>query len=144
MIALGLMALIGALLGARVRPRLVGVLLAIGLAAGFRSAVAMFAPEAVDNIRAPIWAQWSLAVAVDPLDGYLALLAVCGGAALISAVLGMVFDRRPAAARSVVGVDDDRTLRGVRGGRYQRAAGMVEERPLQAKAEARQKELLGL
>jgi hypothetical protein len=142
MVMLVLMAIVGAVLGACVRPRLIAVPLAIGVAEGCRGLIDLVAPTAVDNISAPFWAKAALGVAEDPLSGYLPLLAVSAGAALLTALLTLLIDRAPPRPASLA--EATAVQRRVRKGRYVRAANMIEERPAQAKAEERQKALLGL
>jgi len=142
MVILVLMALVGAVLGAWVKPRLIAVPLAIGLAEGLRGLIGMAAPVAIDNYSAPTWAQWALAVVLDPVDDYLPLLAVSGGAALIAAVLAMLLGERTVKPISLQEAASFR--RRVEKGRYVRAEGMIEQRPVQAAAEERQKAILGL
>src|SRR5580698_5909048 len=130
MVILVLMALVGAVLGAWVKPRLIAVPLAIGLAEGLRGLIGVAAPLAIDNTNAPMWAQWALAVVIDPVDDYLPLLAVSSGSALIAAVLAMVLGER--TVRPVSLSEATAFRRRVEKGRYVRAEGMVEQRPVQA------------
>jgi len=142
MVLLVLMALTGAALGAAVRPRLMAVPVAIGLAEALRGLASLLAPAAVDNLAAPWWSQWALGIEEDPFAGYLPLLGVSGGAALLAAVLTMLTS--PRAPRPVGVTEATKVRRRVVKGRYVRADGMIEERARQAEAEARQKALLGL
>lgn len=136
------MALVGAVLAVVVRPRLIGVPLAIGGAEGLRGIVSLLAPAAVDNPQAPWWSQWSLAIELDPLAGYLPLLGASGGAALIAAILMMLTAQKTPRAISLS--EATQVRRRVVNGHYVRAEGMIEERPRQTKAEERQKAILGL
>ena len=95
MILLVLMALVGAVLGAVVRPRLIAIPLAIGVVEGLRGLVSLAAPIAIDNDKAPDWAKLALGVELNPVDGYWPLLAVSGGAALIAGLLSLLIDRPP-------------------------------------------------
>ena len=67
---------------------------------------------------------------------------VSGGAALIAALLAMWLD--PKTPQSLSLQEATSVRRRVQKGRYVRAEGMVEARPIQAEAEQRQKALLGL
>ena len=131
-----LMAALGAVLGAVVRPRLIALPLAIGVAEGARGLIDLAAPAAVDNVSAPLWAVAALNVAETPMDGYLPLLGVSAAGALLAALLTLAIDRRTAPPATL--------QRRVLKGRYVRAKDMIEDRPAQAKAEERQKALLGL
>ena len=142
MILLVLMALVGAVLGAIVRPRLIAIPLAIALAEGMRGLVSLAAPIAVDNDKAPVWATFALGVELNPVDGYLPLLAVSGGAALIAGLLTLLIDRPPPHQLTL----DEATAvqRRVRNGRFVRADNMIEKHSVLNRAEARHKSLLGL
>jgi hypothetical protein len=136
------MAVCGAILGATIRPRLMGLPLAVALAGGMRALIGVLAAPAVDHPDAPIWNQLSLAASLDPVGDYIPVLGACGGAALIAALLGMLLEPKTQAPATVSELTA--TRRRVDNGRYVRAAGMVEERPVQARAEERQRALLGL
>ena len=138
MILLVFMALVGAGMGAWIKPRLLAVPLAISAVEGARGLIGISAPAAVGLGSAP--ASIVLGVIEDPVDDYLPLLVVSGGAALIAAVMGMILDKRAtdaAAARA-----PPRRLKAQKG--LVRADGMAEPRDVRAKAEQRQKAILGL
>jgi hypothetical protein len=116
MILLVAMALLGALLGAFLRPRLISPFAAVALTEVLH-----------------IW--MGLTVPLLPLIG------ASGGAALIAAVLMMTRRDKSFAAAPL---NDAAAQRRVRKGRYVRDPDMIEERPAQIRAEARQKALLGL
>ena len=142
MIMLVLMAVVGAVLGAIIRPRLIAIPLAIAVAEGCRGLIDLAAPLAIDNMAAPFWAKAALAVAVKPMSGYLPLLGVSAGAALLTAILTLTIDRAPPKQTTLQ--EATAVQRRVRKGKYVRASNMIEDRPAQAKAEERQKALLGL
>jgi hypothetical protein len=142
MVLLAIMALLGAVLGALVKPGILAVPIGVGLAAGLRSLIGQVAPGAIDNPNAPVWSQLALQIASSPMGGYVPLLSVCGGAALISSLLCMAIDRRSPTATTFE--EATRVRRPVRNGRYLRDPDMVEQRLSQRQAEARQKALLGL
>ena len=137
-----LMAALGAVLGAVIRPRLIAIPLAIGVVEGLRGVIDLLAPNAIDNVAAPFWSVWALAVAEAPEDGYLPLLGVSAAAAILSALLTLMIDRAPPKHATLA--ESTALQRRVLKGRYVRAKDMIEERPAQAKAEERQKALLGL
>ncbi|MFI4936168.1 MAG: hypothetical protein ACHP7N_16260 [Caulobacterales bacterium] len=137
-----LMALLGAVLGAIVRPRLIALPVAVGLAEGIRGLIGLAAPIAVDNIQAPFWAKMALDITESPIAGYLPLLAVSAGGSLIAGVLALFIDQK--AIKSVTLAEATANKREVKGGKFVRAEGMIEKRPAQLKAEERQKALLGL
>ncbi len=142
MIMLGLMAVLGAFLGAVVRPGLVGAPIAIGVAEAARGLIGALAAAAIDNATAPWWSQAALALVQDPMAGYLPLLGASGGAAILAALLAMLVRGQTRGQRSLDGATDVR--RKVVNGHYVRAEGMVEERSRQQEAEARQRQILGL
>lgn len=137
-----LMAALGAVLGALVRPRLIAIPLAIGVVEGARGLVDLIAPSAIDNVSAPFWAVAALTISETPMDGYLPLLGVSAAAAILSALLTLLIDRGPLKPATLA--ESTALQRRVLKGRYVRAKDMIEDRPAQAKAEERQKALLGL
>jgi hypothetical protein len=142
MVVLVVMSLLGAVLGALTRPRFAAVPVAVGLAMAGRWALGMAAANAINNADAPGWEVWAVAAIADPLDGYLSLLAGAASASLIAAALALITDRHQ--PRAVTISEATRVDRAVRGGRFVRAEGMVQARPVQDKAEQRQKAILGL
>jgi len=136
------MSLLGAVLGALTRPRFAAVPIAVGLAMAARWALGMAAANAINNASAPDWEVWAVSATADPLDDYLSLLAAAAGASLIAAALALITDRPQ--PREVSTSETTRVDRAVRGGRFVRAEGMVQARPIQDKAEQRQKAVLGL
>jgi len=72
----------------------------------------------------------------------LPLLGVSEGAALLTAILTLTIDRAPPKQTTLQ--EATAVQRRVRKGKYVRASNMIEDRPAQAKAEERQKALLGL
>ena len=117
MILLVAMALLGALLGAFLRPRLISPFVAVALTEVLRAWMGLGTP-------------------------LLPLVGASGGAALISSVI-MIASRRDAPFAAAP-LDVGAAQRRVRKGRYVRAPNMIEERAAQTEAEARQKALLGL
>jgi hypothetical protein len=107
-----------------------------------RWALGMAAANAINNASAPDWEVWAVSAIADPLDDYLSLLAAAAGASLIAAALALITDRPQ--PREVSTSEATRVDRAVRGGRFVRAEGMVQARPVQDKAEQRQKAVLGL
>jgi hypothetical protein len=142
MVVLVVMSLLGAVLGALTRPRFAAVPIAVGLAMAARWALGMAAANAINNASAPDWEVWAVSAIADPLDDYLSLLAAAAGASLIAAALALITDRPQ--PREVSTSEATRVDRAVRGGRFVRAEGMVQARPVQDKAEQRQKAVLGL
>jgi hypothetical protein len=142
MVVLVVLSLLGAVLGALTRPRFVAVPIAVGLTLAVRWAMGMAAANAIDNADAPGWEVWAVSAIADPLDDYLSLLAGAAGASLIAAALALITDRHE--PREVTMSEATRVARAVRGGRFVRAEGMIESRPVQDKAEQRQKAVLGL
>jgi hypothetical protein len=144
MTLLVLMALMGAVLGALVRPRLLAIPIAIGLAGGLRGLISLAAPLAIDNDKAPFWAQLSLGAALSAVDGYMPLLAASGGGALIAGLLALITDRP--APKSLTLDEATAVRRCVRNGKYVRTQNMVDEGSAGANtsAEARQRSILGL
>jgi hypothetical protein len=142
MVLLVVMALVGAILGALVKPGFLSVPIGAGLAAGLRSLIGQAATPAIDNPSAPVWAQLALRVTTSAMGGYLPLLSVCAGAALFSSLLCLVLDRHAPHAGTLE--EATRVRRPVRNGRYVRDPDMIEQRLSQRQAEARQKALLGL
>jgi hypothetical protein len=142
MVVLVVMSLLGAVLGALTRPRFAAVPVAVGLAMAVRWALGMAAANAIDNADAPGWEVWAVSAVADPLDDYLSLLAGGGGASLMASALALITDRhKPGDVTIAEATRLDRT---VRGGRFVRAEGMIETRPVQDRAEQRQKAVLGL
>ena len=142
MIVLVLMALVGAVLGALVRPCLLAVPVAAALAASARAVIGLAAPIAVDDDTAPEWAKLCLSIISDPLGDYLPLLAAAAGAALIAGLLAMLVDKQ--APRHITLEEATALQRRVRGGRYVRADDMMGKHSLLNRSEARLRSILGL
>jgi hypothetical protein len=142
MFLLVLMAILGAVLGVVIKPGLLAVPLAVAVAEGIRGLIGMAAPFAIDNSQALLPFQLALQVVESPMSGYLPLLGVSAGAALIAAVLSMLTEARPVP--EVTLAEATALRRRVRRGKYVRAPDMIEDRPAQKAAEERQRSLLGL
>ena len=135
MILMILLALAAAALGALLRPRMLAVLLAVGLAAGARPALLFLARLAGSGDDAAGWAGDIQRLMESPFTSYLALICVGAGAALFAALLRLLFEGRSARALWLPQEGDLRRRR--RDGRFVRAPDMIEERPIHDRAEAR-------
>ncbi|HTX51656.1 MAG TPA: hypothetical protein VME40_19955 [Caulobacteraceae bacterium] len=142
MVVLVVLSLLGAVLGALARPRFAAVPIAVGAALAVRWMIGVSGGHAIDNAGASGLELWAFSALSDPADDYLSLLAGAGGASLIAAVLAFIHDRHK--PRDVSVSEATRPNRMVRAGRFVRAEGMIEARPVQDKAEQRQKTILGL
>ena len=142
MVVLVFLSLLGAILGALIRPRFAAAPIAVGVALAVRWAMGVEAGRALNNAGASVLELWAYAAVADPLNDYLSLLAGAGGASLIAATLAFLYDRQK--PREITVSEATRQVRTVRGGRFVRAEGMVETRPVQDRAEQRQKAILGL
>jgi hypothetical protein len=126
MVLIASLAVFGAAVGARVRPRAAAVVAALLLGGGMRLAVDVVL--AVER-AAPHPTQWMndfAAWAADPGVDYLAAIATAGAAALFAGLLSLILGER-----GEIGRPKDRS------GRWRRLKGMIEERPSQSAAEAR-------
>jgi hypothetical protein len=134
-------ALIAAALGAYMRPRLLAVAVALGLAAGLRALLAFVAglPPKTDD-PAP-WLVAAQGLLAQPAAGYLPLMAAAGGGAAFAALACLFIEDSPQRAFWLPQQGDVRTRDAT--GRYKRLASMVEERPIQSEAERRLREAAG-
>jgi hypothetical protein len=130
-----LLALIGAALGAFLRPRAVAVAFAGGLAAGLRPALLFLAHLTGQGDDAPGWAGDLQRLLESPFASYLVLIAAGLGASLFAALLCLLFEEKP--ARPFWMPQDGDVRRRDRTGRFVRAADMIEERAIHNHAEAR-------
>ncbi len=134
-------ALLGASLGLYVKPRWLGVavavILAVGLEGGERAFIGLISEQPnrellIQRLQAIFGETW--------LDAVGPTAAALVGAVL-AAIMGMVMDgERPTA---LVNADGIRRKVG-KDGRYARLEGMIEERPVQTAAESRFDSILGL
>ncbi len=141
MITMAAFAILGAALGLFVRPRLLGVGLAVALAAivegGALWTVGVMSHQPnrellIDRIQAVFGEGWI--GAIGPMAA-----ALIG--ALMAALMGAFAD--PAKSGPVLSADSIQRRAG-KDGRYARAAGMVEDRAIHARAESRIDQILGL
>jgi len=135
MILLAIMAMLGAAMGVFLRPRILAVPFAVAVGGGARATLGLAAMPATGDGQGPDWAEFSAAVAGQQLEGYPIMIGACLCGALIALALGAGVDKRQPGASNLP--------RRIVNGRLERAPGMVEERPQQKAAEARQKSLLG-
>lgn len=140
MLLLVLMGVMGAVIGAWAKPRLLALPAALALAAGARALIGVFASVGV--AFAPVLARLAFHIVQDGDDDYLPLLAVTGGGALFSLVLGLLLGRR--SRRAMTLEEATRARRRIRQGKFVRAPGMVAPRERQSEAEARNRSILEL
>ena len=129
------LALIGAALGAFLRPRPLAVAFAGGLSAAARPALLFLAHLTGQGDDAPTWAGDLLRLLESPLTSYLVLISAGVGACLFSVVLCALFEDKPGKQFWLPQEGDVR--RRDRKGRFVRAADMIEERSIHNHAEAR-------
>jgi len=135
MILLVSMAILGAALGAYLRPRPLAVVLALGAAGGIRGGLDLIVRLAGHKYDPPEWLLRLEAVVNAPSAGYLFVIGSAGGAALFAALLCMLLDETPYRPFWLPAEGGVRTRD--RTGRYKRVADMIEERSIHAAAEAR-------
>ena len=135
MILMILLGLTGAALGSLLRPRTLAVLLALGLAAGSRPGLLFVARLAGAGDAAGGWAGDIQRMLESPFASYGALICVGAGAALFTALLGLLFEGRSSRAFWLPREGDVRSRR--RDGRFVRAPDMIDERSIHDRAEAR-------
>ncbi|MGA0603389.1 hypothetical protein ACO2Q3_21960 [Caulobacter sp. KR2-114] len=128
-------ALFGAALGAFLRPRVLAVMLAAGVSAGVRAGPQFIGQLAGGREDADSWAGAMLRYFESPFTSYLVLIIAGAGAALFAALLCLFLEEKPAEPFWLPKEGDVR--RRGRDGRYVRATGMIEERSIHNRAEAR-------
>ncbi len=141
MITVAVFAIVGAALGLFVRPRLVGVIVAIVLA-GVVEGGAYWAINVMERQpnREALVARVQGVFGQGPIDMIVPVAAAAIGA-IVAAVLGVLTD--PKAAAPVLSAEGIRRRAG-KDGRYARAEGMVQDRAIHAKAESRIDKILDL
>ena len=141
MIIMAVFAILGAALGLFVRPRLVGVILAV-LLAGLIEGGAWWAMGVMEHQpnREALVARLQGIFGEEVLQMIVPVAAAAIGAVL-AAVLGVFTD--PKAAAPVLSAEGIRRRVG-KDGRYARAEGMVQDRAIHAKAESRIEKILDL
>jgi len=135
MILLVVIAVLGAGLGAYLRPRPVAVVLSLGAAAGARGALDFVVALAGRKYDPPPWLEFLQAISISPSASYLSVLLAAGGGSLFAAVMCMFFDETPYRPFWLPPEGGVRARDGT--GRYKRVADMIEERAIHAAAEAR-------
>jgi len=134
-------ALLGAMLGLWVRPRLLGVVAAVGTVGLIEGGVLVLVSQLeLQPNREHLIAQLQYVFGVGMVGAATPVLAALMSAWL-AAVLGQ-FSERPRTGQ-LLNADGLRRKVG-KDGRYKRLEGMVEERPIHARAESRIDQILGL
>lgn len=136
MILLAVFAVLGAAMGAYIRPRPVAVGLALLAAVGLRGGLDFVARLAHRDINDPPGWIDALKDMLEPaMAGYLPLIATAVGGALLAAILCAIFDKTPDRPFWMPSDGNDRKVD--RTGRYKRVADMIEKRSIHNSAEAR-------
>jgi len=135
MILTMVIALAGAALGAFLRPRALAVVLAAGLSSGSRAAAEFVAHLSGARDDSDTWAGALQRYFESPATSYLVLVIAGAGAALFAGLLCFLLEEKPIEPFWMPKEGDER--RRGRDGRYVRAAGMVEDRAIHNRAEAR-------
>lgn len=136
MVLLIAFAILGAGLGAYLRPRPLAIVLALGLSAGVRGGLDFIAHLAArDANDPPKWLATLDGIITPASAGYVPVIAAAAGGAVFSAVMCMFFDETPYRPFWMPAEGGVRTLD--RNGRYKRVADMIEERSIHRSAEAR-------
>src|SRR4051794_18702418 len=86
-------ALIGAALGAYLRPRALAIVLALGSAGGLRGLMGLFEGMMVKGDDAPPWQVTYAALLADPLTGYLPVIGAGAAGSVLAAVMCLFFDK---------------------------------------------------
>ena len=134
-------AIIGAALGLFVRPRLLGVLVAVVLAVAIEGGVLMLIGMLDDQPNRELLIARLEAVFGESVVGATGPVAAAFIGATLSALMGRFSD--PAVSPVLLTADQLGRKVG-KNGRYSRVEGMVEDRPIHAKAESRIDSILGL
>jgi hypothetical protein len=141
MIALIVLAVVGATLGAFMRPRPMALVLALGLAGGLRAGMAFVAHLGEQRLDHPDWAQYLSIYMASPGAGYLPLMAAAGGGSLFAGLLCYLLPDGSTRAFWLPAEGDVRVPD--RTGRYKRADDMVRERSAPTEHEQRMRDALG-
>ena len=141
MTLLVLMGVVGACVGAWLKPRLAAVPGMLALVAAVRALIGVLAPMAVGQTAAPYLAQVAFQFVQDPADDYVPLLGVAGGSALIAMLFALAADRRARGAMTLE--EATRARRRIRQGRFVRATGMLDPRKGESEAAERLRSILG-
>jgi len=128
------LALIGAALGAFLRPRVLAVAFAAALSAGGRGGALFITNMAGANDESVSLAGDVIRFLESPFTSYLVLISACAGAATFAGLLCLLLEDTPSRPFWMP-VEGDVRLRD-RNGRYIRAADMIEERAIHNRAEA--------
>jgi hypothetical protein len=129
-------ALVGAVLGAYLRPRPLAIVIAIGVPGGLRGMLSWVAGMIGQPDDPAPWQVMVAKVAADPVSGYLPVIAAGAGGAVIAAVLCVLLEKEGQSLPFWMPQEGGVRTRD-RTGRYKRLANMVEDRPLQSEAERR-------
>ncbi|HEX7758341.1 MAG TPA: hypothetical protein VF459_02480 [Caulobacteraceae bacterium] len=129
------LALIGAALGAFLRPRPLAVAFAAALSAGSRAGSLFVARLFQEGDGSANWGGDVLNYMDSPFTSYLVIISACAGAALFTALLRPFL--REGRSRPLWMPQEGDVRRRDRTGKFIRAAGMVEERAIHSSAEAR-------
>jgi hypothetical protein len=141
MVLLVLMGVVGAVMGAWIKPRPAAVVGALALAAAVRALIGVLAPMAVSETPPPFFANIAFQIVQDTADDYAPLLSVAGASALIALFFALVADRR--SRRTMTLEEATRARRKIRQGKFVRASGMVDVRKRESAAADRLRSLLG-
>jgi hypothetical protein len=141
MIMMATAAILGAALGLFVRPRLLGVALAVLLIAGVEGGVFMLLKALHEQPNREVLIGRIEAVFGEDWVGAAIPVGVAFIGAVLAAVMGTISD--PKTTVSVFTGDEVRRKAG-KDGRYARVQGMVEDRQIHKKAESRIDSILGL
>lgn len=141
MITMAAFAIVGAALGLFVRPRILGVALAIGLAVLVEGGVLWTIGIMEHQVNREVLVMRLHAIFGEGMIGAAGPVAAAVIGALMAALLGIFTD--PKKAAPVFSAEGIKRSVG-KDGRYARAEGMVEDRAIHAKAESRIDKILGL
>jgi len=140
MFTLATAAIIGAALGLFVRPRLLGVLVAVLLAVAIEGGVLLLIGMLDDQPNRELLIGRLEAVFGEGVTGAVGPVAAAFIGAVLAALMGSFSD----PASPVLVTADQLRRKAGKNGRYSRVEGMVEERQIHAKAESRIDSILGL
>ncbi len=135
MVLMILLALAGAALGVFLRPRVLAVAFALGLAAASPPSLLFVARLAGGGDNAAGWAGDIQRMMVPPFASYVVLISAGAGGALFAALLCLLLEEKPTKPFWLPQQGDAR--RRHRDGRFVRAPDMIEERSIHDRAEAR-------
>ena len=141
MFTLAVAAIIGAVLGLFVRPRLLGILVTVLLAVCIEGGVLLLIGMLEDQPNRELLIGRLQAVFGEGVAGAAGPVAAAFIGAVLAALMGQFSD--PEGASGLVTADQLRRKAG-KNGRYSRVEGMVVEREVHARAESRIDSILGL